>query len=477
MSKKFLNGMAALCLCAAFTSCSHDAGFEPVDEFELTKNEYNANFIKKYGPVDPNQTWDFATMEPTYSLESDESTTSTRALTRAYNNTEGSMEIEGEVIDWVTTNLKAGTNNFLKGSPFSVEVPNNPDNNNAFTIVPVYQGQAGYYWQFCMKVGSGRNAVDYVLWSKGDIEYKTSKNGNWVSPGTGGNGMQNVYAVKAPTFTITGLTAGTKLEFYLRVWDSKADYLIYKGSLGWLNAPRYMSSLNKQMIALEGAKKPAALSSDYDVTIIGCEDKEVTGNGSDRDYEDLVVMMYGNPGPPINHVNKRKVSTTKRYLIEDLGATNDFDFNDVVVDVSEVVWYQIYYKNNGLFDHETEISRSQEAIIRAMGGTRNFTLTIGDTSWSKSDSKYATTDMLNTGWNNTEINENEELAKFTVTGWNKETNNISISVERQGDSEGFYTITFPKKGTVPMIIATNADPLEKWMKEKESVPNNWYTEE
>ena len=85
--------------------------------------------------------------------------------------------------------------------------------------------------------------------------------------------------------------------------------------------------------------------------------------------------------------------------------------------------------------------------------------------------------MLNTGWNNTEINENEELAKFTVTGWNKETNNISISVERQGDSEGFYTITFPKKGTVPMIIATNADPLEKWMKEKESVPNNWYTEE
>lgn len=463
----------------AFTSCSKGISFDQEAVYEAadnkTRSEYESNFVKKYGEIDPNQTWDFSTMEPMSSLE-DEGSASTRAFTRAYNNTQGSMEIEGEVIDWVTTNLKAGNNNFLKGSPFSVEVPNNPETNNAFTIVPIYQGQAGYYWQFCMKVGTGSNAKDYILWSKGDIKYKTSENGTWKSPGTGGDGMKDVYAVQAPTFTITGLTAGTKLEFYLRVWDNTTDYTIYKGSLGWFNAPRFMSSLNKQMIALESAKKPAALSSDYDVTIIGCEDKAVTGTGSDRDYEDLVVMMYGNPGPPVNHVNKRKVSTTKRYLIEDLGATNDFDFNDVVVDVSEVVWYQIYYKNNGLFDHETEISRSQEAIIRAMGGTRNFTLKIGDTSWSKSDSEYATTDMLNTGWNNTEINENAELAKFTVTGWDKDANNISINVERQGGSHGYYTITFPKKGAVPMIIATNANPLEKWMKEKQSVPNTWYTE-
>lgn len=459
----------------AFTSCSKGISFDYEAADNQTRSEYESNFVKKYGEIDPNQTWDFSTMEPMSSLE-DEGSASTRAFTRAYNNTQGSMEIEGEVIDWVTTNLKAGNNNFLKGSPFSVEVPNNPETNNAFTIVPIYQGQAGYYWQFCMKVGTGSNAKDYILWSKGDIKYKTSENGTWKSPGTGGDGMKDVYAVQAPTFTITGLTAGTKLEFYLRVWDNTTDYTIYKGSLGWLKAPRFMSSLNKQMIALESAKKPAALSSDYDVTIIGCEDKAVTGTGSDRDYEDLVVMMYGNPGPPVNHVNKRKVSTTKRYLIEDLGATNDFDFNDVVVDVSEVVWYQIYYKNNGLFDHETEISRSQEAIIRAMGGTRNFTLKIGDTSWSKSDSEYATTDMLNTGWNNTEINENAELAKFTVTGWDKDANNISINVERQGGSHGYYTITFPKKGAVPMIIATNANPLEKWMKEKQSVPNTWYTE-
>ena len=459
----------------AFTSCSKGISFDYEAADNQTRSEYESNFVKKYGEIDPNQTWDFSTMEPMSSLE-DEGSASTRAFTRAYNNTQGSMEIEGEVIDWVTANLKAGNNNFLKGSPFSVEVPNNPETNNAFTIVPIYQGQAGYYWQFCMKVGTGSNAKDYILWSKGDIKYKTSENGTWKSPGTGGDGMKDVYAVQAPTFTITGLTAGTKLEFYLRVWDNTTDYTIYKGSLGWLKAPRFMSSLNKQMIALESAKKPAALSSDYDVTIIGCEDKAVTGTGSDRDYEDLVVMMYGNPGPPVNHVNKRKVSTTKRYLIEDLGATNDFDFNDVVVDVSEVVWYQIYYKNNGLFDHETEISRSQEAIIRAMGGTRNFTLKIGDTSWSKSDSEYATTDMLNTGWNNTEINENAELAKFTVTGWDKDANNISINVERQGGSHGYYTITFPKKGAVPMIIATNANPLEKWMKEKQSVPNTWYTE-
>ena len=229
------------------------------------------------------------------------------------------------------------------------------------------------------------------------------------------------------------------------------------------------------MIALEDARKPAAVSSDYDVTIIGCEDAEVTTDGSDRDYEDLVLMVYGNPGPPINHVDKVREAVTKRYMIEDLGATNDFDFNDVVVDVSEVVWYQTKYNAFGRLVSKTELSRSQEAIIRAMGGTRDFTLTIGDTPWTKS-TKYDKTQMLNTGWNNTPINANDELVRFTVTGWKPEKNNISISVERQGDSEGYYTIAFPKEGTVPMIIAIDADPLYMWKPEKVSIDKSWYTE-
>ena len=62
MAKNLLKGMAALAICAAFASCSHDTDFESANQeyvVENLKNEYKANFIKKYGEIDPNQSWDF----------------------------------------------------------------------------------------------------------------------------------------------------------------------------------------------------------------------------------------------------------------------------------------------------------------------------------------------------------------------------------------------------------------------------------
>ena len=43
---------------AAFMACSHDTDFESVAE-DNVKNQYIAAFEKKYGKVDPNQSWDF----------------------------------------------------------------------------------------------------------------------------------------------------------------------------------------------------------------------------------------------------------------------------------------------------------------------------------------------------------------------------------------------------------------------------------
>ena len=96
--------------------------------------------------------------------------------------------------------------------------------------------------------------------------------------------------------------------------------------------------------------------------------------------------------------------------------------------------------------------------------------------WTKSE-HYGKTEMLNTGWGGTEIEENKALAEIVVTGWDPETNNIKISVERQGDSNGFCEIGFPKKGNVPMILATDMTPLTPWQHEKESIPAWMYTEE
>ena len=90
--------------------------------------------------------------------------------------------------------------------------------------------------------------------------------------------------------------------------------------------------------------------------------------------------------------------------------------------------------------------------------------------WSKSGSGYAAGTMVNTGADGQAIDYNATLAEFDVTGWNSETNNISVKVGSMG-SGNVMTIVFPKKGEVPMIIAVDTN----WMKERVSVPSSWFT--
>ena len=62
------------------------------------------------------------------------------------------------------------------------------------------------------------------------------------------------------------------------------------------------------------------------------------------------------------------------------------------------------------------------------------------------------------------------LAEFEVTGWNFQANNVSVKVN--GKDGQVFTITFPKAGTAPMIIAV--DPSQNWMDEFVSVPASWF---
>jgi len=88
--------------------------------------------------------------------------------------------------------------------------------------------------------------------------------------------------------------------------------------------------------------------------------------------------------------------------------------------------------------------------------------------------------MLNTGWGNTPIYRTglqSELAKFPVEGWKPEENNVSVTVVGQGGSDDVKTITFPKKGEAPMMLAV--DPDTDWMSERQRVPgptdpNPWW---
>lgn len=139
----------------------------------------------------------------------------------------------------------------------------------------------------------------------------------------------------------------------------------------------------------------------------------------------------------------------KRYMIEDLGSENgsDFDFNDIVVDVID----------NGV---------KQIAKVRAMGGTLDFTIKIGNTTWTKSKHGFTPSVMYNT------INPDYSLvlSEFEVTGWDN--NNISITIN--GNNGSVWEIPFPKQGQAPMIVAMK--PTVDWNIERQSVLSNWFSD-
>ena len=438
-------------------SCSKADVFDSNAANELKKEQqerdYTSNFVKKYGAVE-GKSWDLATLATSYTLES-----SNRALTRdgVYNAdaVEGEMLVEKATIDWMSTNMKAGANNVAKGKPFYLQVPN-----NSFTIVPIFQGTASYYWQLWMHVDGIEQ--DKLIWSKGEIQYITSQGSTeWKSPGTGKTGMNSAFQIKAPTYEFKNLPKNANMYFYLKVWNSYADYKNQS-----IN-PRKLTSLNQMMLALINCQVPSNVPAGNEVSIIGCEDNV---NG-DFDYEDLVFMMYGNPAPPIKHVDEVIKGTPKRYMMEDLGEEKpDFDFNDVVVDVisGRAKWkreYEILENGGWNLINETKIEDLPDiAVVRAAGGILDFTLTIGNTTWTKSAKFPNYQQMLNTGRDG-EIDYEKELDTFKVEGWNPTANNISVTVEGKA-------ITFPETGKAPMVISV--DPTTNWMFERTPAPESWF---
>ena len=266
------------------------------------------------------------------------------------------------------------------------------------------------------------------------------------------------------------------MTFYLKVFKNESNF---KKNISF--ASYYSTDIETpMMISLTQAKKPAAVPEGYDVTIIGCEDDK----GGDNDFEDLVFMVYGKPVPPTERVDEIITYDVKRYLIEDLGATDDFDFNDIVVDVQYnrkkvTIKYEVTADNeNGDEISRTEETLDDQAIVRATGGTIDFTLTIGTTQWTKSTYK-ASTEMWNTGWGGAAINYKAVLGEpFKVEGFIPGNNNISVTVVGRGNDDNEIrttTIPFPKTGEAPMIIAV--DENQNWMNERQSIPSEWWTEE
>ena len=440
---------------------------------EKTTEEYENNFVKTYGEIDPNQSWDFSTGDEYFSLPSS-SRAATRGETPSYTMTKSQKyyQVEQSTLKKMNEVFEEGRNNYNAGKKFAMTVPDND-----FTIMPIYMGTSGGNFDLYIHVdGIG----DRKVWSKWEgIQVKgKNKSGqtvtNWTDVDKFDNEHNCLYAtaIQSKYITFHGLPAGKTMYFYLKITTAATgkpvNYNEEGQSLGSINdfMREYQFGDNDLTPAnLPGVKEP-------EVKIIGCEDASAASM-TDKDYNDVVFMLYGEPYVPESfEVEDLEKTVKKRYFVEDLGTTDDFDFNDIVVDVISTYSYKkTTSSDTGLATFSDETLTSQKAEIRALGGTLDLELNIGGTTWKKS-SKFDPAVMYNTG-----NKETGELPDYTAVlhtinlplEYDPASNNISVTVYQKDSDKVSADVNFPANGAIPMIIAANA--YEEWSVER--VAFNW----
>ena len=455
----------------SMVACSNNQDVFDGGAIEKTaKQSYAENFAKKYPNVDMNQNWDFSSKTPYFSFSNNNGNHAGTRAAVSYDFTEGAkQEVDLSTVEWMKDNLKEGKPNRSLGKAFYMTVPG-----TEFTIQPIFQGEAGAVWDLHVVV----NGVDILLWTKSqDIELQTEVKSEWHSvvdeqAAEGGWEAQRntlkATAVRSVPYTFKNLPVGADMYFYLDIttsgsggwdwWDEvKQEYhpwkMYYMNNVG-----DHMTSVDQMMLALQGFEKPSNVPAGYEYMLIGCEDANLAD--SDWDMNDVVFLVYGQKIPkPIEITEGTTVydSRTVRYMVEDLGSTDDFDFNDIVIDVTENKAKTPVY-TNGVLTSWNEGETTQKAVIRHLGGTLPFLLTIGNKQLPELGGQSTFQTSPNT--------------EYDVTGWNINSHNISVQVQ-QKDNQGVYNnVVFPRAGEAPMIIAV--DLSQNWMPERQSVPESWF---
>lgn len=186
----------------------------------------------------------------------------------------------------------------------------------------------------------------------------------------------------------------------------------------------------------------------------------------DKDYTDLICWV-------------EDITPSKRYMVEDLGGDSDFDFNDIVFDVRPKA-ATVAPAGPGPRGPQAPqpAGKKYECLVRAMGGTLDFTIKLGGhkddrsgewknyTTWSKSGSGFTVTQMYNTE----DPDYADVKASFDITEWDVNQNLVEVTVEGK---TGQFILPFPEDGTVPFMMAVSV--AKNWSKEYISVMDlNWF---
>ena len=484
--KTLLGALAVLSLASCSKNDVFDAEQAAANEIAQKKTTFENNFVAKYGQVAPTQSWDFSTNQQRLGTRGYSEVKTQIVNGLEFNPTYDVVEKNSK---FYLENRKFGKNqaiydNVIKQLPDGKEHKGNQATlvapSNSFTIYPI-SAQGAWTHDLYVKVGDAAPVKVYSkTWTdysrpyvNGDVlaadvkevtKTETYKDREYVGFWPFGY-WQDVdktrevfdhYEYEATSSTVMpGLyieaPVGTPIEIYL---DNVKNGDTKKPSVG-------TSTGNVIYVDGKGAvPEGVEIREDAIIKYVGIEDQ---ANLGDKDYNDIVLAIVGNPDVPEeiiieNNEYQVPVSLTKRYMMEDLGSTDDFDFNDVVVDVTETTVYTHKVTIvNGVKESDViladKTTKTQKAVVRHLGGIYPFVLKVGNTTFDKMGGEDT-------------FDKDVEIEKV-VTGWNPAQNNVSVTVEVPDKTQGstMYTNEFPTTSKFPMMFA--CDPEVKWAAERQ----------
>ena len=470
----------------SLTSCQ-DVEEEGIEQVAYHRG-YESSFEKIFGKVDPNQTWDF-TSYARHQRMIDQNLTRDMTEYKTVASEDGWYYVEDATEDWFHNFIPESTDNSAR---ISRSVLMTEADATTFEVVPLYQGQAGLTWDLYVYYIYADGTTESVnLWSKGqNLQYRNNNNGQWRNVGASGNTLSAAH-IRSKPIKIE-VPPYTTIHFYLKCTNTYSPYGVEGDILRSTDEPA--------QIGIEDCPLPTnihSINEGYHSYIIGCEDARIDGqHGSDKDYNDVVFLLTGYAPEVIYHNEPRETFIRKRYMIEDLGDTYDYDFNDIVVDVTQKttqIWIVDTETHEAYPDPDTEPEIEQEATVKYLCGTLPVQVKVGNTYFGQvSDPTNATNRVtqLQRAWNvyggsTWTPGTPTSSAELTVTktiddnSWVPDNNNITAYVWKLEDAgtapsvstTGIWTATFPGKGAIPYIIAVDQDVNP--MPERQHIPDDW----
>ena len=414
------------------SSCSSkgDDLYSPDNAHKDVVKEYKANFVKYYGEVNPKETWDFSMRG---------STLAGVATTRGGNSSN---------VQDMKDNRSYGYN-WNHSNDHSDDI-NKIDKNYWETIIaPAIDNAPESDWNpssTSEDYTPNRNTkivFDVLITTKAE-----GSSAGWFTWGIKGTDQGDLFMRQVSPANGRNWKNGNSGQQH----TSSLDFSMIPSNATWFtshtaqNSKKYkIDDSNTSEITKFKNVTVTIAGKDYTFWCFKCDDSAYA------DYKDLVLWV-SEAEPIITPVE------SKRYMVEDLGGADDFDFNDVVFDVVK-------------YDNGTE-----KCYVRALGGTLDITIKIGSKSWAKSED-YNVKEMLNTN----PIDANKCLKEFDVTGqWNGDNNKVSVIVKAKDgnsdDESSYYNYTeeFPNAGDIPLMVATMIS--KTWQKERARVTElSWFT--